>query len=210
MNALLDSIEALKTISVVVPEQRSKTKKPRKSNLQHRIIQKNPNSNFVTCSSLDQSLSPSLPFVPLRPLSVSPPRYIFNINLFVLFLSQFFFYYSSVEIFESIPDEIELNVKSEEQQQQPLILTNTPLPIIIPNSHCISQIPPTIPEQNIWPSILSIHSSEKRSKTTNHRRLKPSRPSSTNQNSTRVNDSGYTIFKSIFSFRYRNLQMKFY
>ncbi len=129
------------------------------------------------------------------------------------FLVNYFFYYSSVEIFESIPDEItiELNVKSEEeQQQQSLILTNTPLPIIIPNSHCISQIPPTIPEQNIWPSILSIHSSEKRSKTTNHRRLKPSRPSSTNQNSTRVNDSGYTIFKSIFSFRYRNLQMKFY
>jgi hypothetical protein len=95
MNALLDAVEALKTISVVVqtniPEQRSRTKKPRKSNLQHRIIQKNPNSNFITCSSLDQSLSPSLPFVPLRPLSVSPPRYIFNIYLFVLFLSQLFF-----------------------------------------------------------------------------------------------------------------------
>jgi len=83
MNALLDTVEALKTISVVqtngsnqISEQPIRTKKPRKSNLQHRIIQKNTNSNFITCSSLDQSLSPSLPFVPLRPLSVSPPRYI--------------------------------------------------------------------------------------------------------------------------------------
>jgi hypothetical protein len=92
MNALLDAVEALKTISQVhtnVSEQPTRTKKPRKSNLQHRIIQTNTNSNFITCPSLDQFLSPSLPFVPLRPLSVSPPRYIF-ISIF-FFQSSFFF-----------------------------------------------------------------------------------------------------------------------
>ncbi|CAF4736961.1 unnamed protein product, partial [Rotaria magnacalcarata] len=44
----------------------------------HRIIPKNTHSKLITCLSLDQSLSTSLPFVPLRPLSVSPP----NINSF--------------------------------------------------------------------------------------------------------------------------------
>jgi hypothetical protein len=82
MNGLLDTVEALKTISEVhtnVNNQKSdqhiRTKKPRKSNLQHHIIPKNNHSNFITCSSLDPSFSTALPFIPLRPLSVSPPRY---------------------------------------------------------------------------------------------------------------------------------------
>lgn len=77
MDALLDAVEALKKLSevhTIIPQQQIRTKKSRKSNCQHRIIQKPTNSNFITCSSLDQFLSPSLPYVPLRPLSVSPPR----------------------------------------------------------------------------------------------------------------------------------------
>jgi hypothetical protein len=237
MNALLDAVEAFKTISEVrtdvsnqISEQPTRTKKPRKSNLQHRIVQKNTNSNFSTCPSLDQSLSSSLPFVPLRPLSVSPPRYILR-SIYLLISEPFF--YSSVDIFESIPPEIndeiiiEPSVKSEEEEEQqltqssisinsclisPLLNTNIPLPIIIPNSHCTLQIPPITPQQNIWPSILSINPSRKQSKNTRRRRLKPSlqnRSNSTvqscltsntlsisNQNSTRVNYSRYPFFKS--------------
>lgn len=45
----------------------------RKSSCQNQIL---------PCSSLDQHLSPTLPIVPLRPLSVSPTRYIIIMKMF--------------------------------------------------------------------------------------------------------------------------------
>ena len=82
LDALLDAVEALLqtqtiTTSQPPPPPRLGRKNPRKSNSQHRIIPQNHHSHFLPCVSLDQFLSPTLPFVPLRPLSVSPPRYTF-------------------------------------------------------------------------------------------------------------------------------------
>ena len=77
MNALLDAVEALQSIPTEVhvnTVSQPQRKKPRKSNSQHRYIPQNTNSNLLTCPSLEQHLTPTLPFVPLRPLSVSPPR----------------------------------------------------------------------------------------------------------------------------------------
>ncbi len=200
MDALLDAVEALKTISNVqteapiqTSEQPSRTKKPRKSNLQHRILPKPPQSEFLTCPSLDLCLTQSFPFVPLRPLSVSPPPEYVSRSICLATIAS-----SSVELFESIPSEInedhtrQLNVKSEEDEQQqestisddsflipPSLNVTVPLPTIIPS------IPEMLP-QNIWPSVLSIHSPTQPSKTTKSKRSKPS-----SQN--RVNDHTHLV-----------------
>jgi hypothetical protein len=103
MNALLDTIDALKTISEVrtsgplptltstnesrptqpqFAERRTTIKQPRKSRLQHRIVTSQPKLLPMNNSPLpsieqhlnEQSLSPTLPTIPLRPLSISPAR----------------------------------------------------------------------------------------------------------------------------------------
>lgn len=76
MNALLDAVEVLQTTISEIHvnnSSQSQRKNSRKSNSQDRIISQNIPSNFLTCPSLDQFLSSTLSFVPLRPLSVSPP-----------------------------------------------------------------------------------------------------------------------------------------
>jgi len=196
MNALLDAIEAVKTISEVhtnVPvnnqlsKQRISKTKPRKSNLQHRILQKTTNSNLLACSSLDHSFSSSLPFIPLRPLSTSPSRYIFQYSP-----TSFFFFLSS-EDFESIPSvtnkqqqlerrpSIEiLDVKSElidNEEHQPVqssistnsssLNTDVPLPTIIPNFT-------TIPQQISHSSLLSIDPCTQKPRNTTYRQVRSS------------------------------------
>ncbi|CAF0864506.1 unnamed protein product [Rotaria sordida] len=206
MNALLDSVETYESISDIhtnvnilpvknqmleqpyLPEEYMRIKKPRKSNLQHYIIPKNTNSNFITCSSLDESLSSSLPFVPLRPLSVSP---------------------SNVNSFESIPSEIHdnsittqqkqsltrttsveiLNMKSEpiDQDEHQITQSSISLPTIMPDFHCTSQIATTIIPKNIYSSTLSIIPSTQQSKNPTHRRLESSIDSLTSSNSFLMN-----------------------
>ncbi|CAF2041977.1 unnamed protein product [Rotaria magnacalcarata] len=208
MNELLDSIEALESLSDVginlnilptenkmleqsqLSDKHIRTRKSRKSNLQHRIIPKNTHSKLITCLSLDQSLSTSLPFVPLRPLSVSPPNYIL------------------INSFESIPFQIPdnitiqqsartpsfelLNIKSEPIDQDehqlshtssPFLIsssssssqnTNVSLPIIIPIVPHTSQIPTTVPSEFISSPALSMYSSASRPKNTTNRRLESS------------------------------------
>lgn len=94
----------------------------------------------------------------------------------------------SVEIFESIPPEINddisielIKLEDEPQTQSsisissfhtsPSFNTNTSLPTIIPNSHCIPPIPTTTIEENNWPTILSINPTKKRPKPKICRRL---------------------------------------
>ncbi|CAF2527477.1 unnamed protein product [Rotaria sp. Silwood2] len=102
INALLDTVDALKSISEVhnnqsllmmtsstnesrpvqpqYAERRTATKQSRKSRLQHRIVATQPKpliTNNTTLPSLehhlnDQSLSPTSTIPPLRPLSISP------------------------------------------------------------------------------------------------------------------------------------------
>jgi hypothetical protein len=105
MNALLDAVDALKSISEVrtiesslttasinelIPiqlqfaERRTTMKHPRKSRLQHRIITSESKPVATTNISLasfhqnEQSLSPTPAIVPLRPLSISPVRFVFS------------------------------------------------------------------------------------------------------------------------------------
>lgn len=100
----------------------------------------------------------------------------------------------SVDTFESIPpetnNEVQIEIikleddEEEEEQQQtqssisissfrisPPLDTDISLPTIIPNTPCISHISPTIPEENIWPSILSVNSSKRQSRNKKSRRL---------------------------------------
>lgn len=72
MDELLDSVDVL-PINNQLSEQ-TKPKKSWKSHAQDCNIPKPIPPKFTTCLSLDQSFSSSLPFVPLRPLSVSPPQ----------------------------------------------------------------------------------------------------------------------------------------
>ncbi|UJR35707.1 hypothetical protein I4U23_028457 [Adineta vaga] len=98
MNALLDAIDALKSISEVrtnqslliattastnefralqlpFAERRTTMKHPRKSRLQHRIITSQPKpfpTNNIPLPSVEQPHSPTSNNLPLRPLSISP------------------------------------------------------------------------------------------------------------------------------------------
>lgn len=103
MDALLDAVDVLKTISEVrmnetlpnIPstnecrpvqpqfaERRTTIKQPRKSRLQQRIVTSEPKSlpmNNIPLPSIEQhfneqSLSPTPLIIPLRPLSISPAR----------------------------------------------------------------------------------------------------------------------------------------
>ena len=105
MNALLDTVDALKSISEVrtngsllttsstnesrpsqpqFAERRTTIKQPRKSRLQHRIVTSQPKplpTNNIPLPSFEHhlnepSLSPLSTIVPLRPLSISPARFI--------------------------------------------------------------------------------------------------------------------------------------
>jgi hypothetical protein len=113
INALLDAIDTLKSISEVrtnvslptnesrpaqpqFAERRTTIKQPRKSRLQHRIVTSQPKPlpiNNLTLPSFEQhlneqSLSPTPLTIPLRPLSISPARYIsIFIDLFFYFLN---------------------------------------------------------------------------------------------------------------------------
>ncbi len=116
MNGLLDVVEALKSISEVrtheplptissttesrptqlqFAERRTTMKQPRKSRLQHRIVTSQPKSlpiNNLPLLSIEphlneQSLSPIPPTIPLRPLSISPARYI---SIFIYLFSKSF------------------------------------------------------------------------------------------------------------------------
>ncbi|CAF1051921.1 unnamed protein product [Rotaria magnacalcarata] len=205
MNELLDSIEALESLSDVginlnilptenkmleqsqLSDKHIRTRKSRKSNLQHRIIPKNTHSKLITCLSLDQSLSTSLPFVPLRPLSVSPP----NINSFESIPFQI---PDNITIQQSArtPSFELLNIKSEPIDQDehqlshtssPFLIsssssssqnTNVSLPIIIPIVPHTSQIPTTVPSELISSPALSMYSSASRPKNTTNRRLESS------------------------------------
>ncbi len=204
MNALLDAVDVLQTVSEVhantsneiLEQQNPRRKKPRKSNSQHRIISQNTHPIFLTCPSMDEYLSPTLPFVPLRPLSVSPPRYI-SIYSFLSFC------FSSVESFQAAPSEInddlipQLNLRLEDEPQSSTSINsflispsiNETLPSIIP---CLPPIPS---QQNIWPSVLSVDPPRKQSKKTKDQRLRSSShnqssdtPSMSHQISTRVNN----------------------
>ncbi|CAF4258889.1 unnamed protein product, partial [Rotaria sp. Silwood2] len=223
MDALLNSVEAFESISEVhtnvnilpvkpqkseqlhLPEEHIRTKKSRKSNSQHHIIPKNMNSDFITCSSLDESFSSLLPFIPLRPLSVSP---------------------SNVNSFESIPSEIRDSITTQQKQSltrttsvetptmksEPIeqdehnqitqssistdsffisspLNTNISLPTIIPDSDCASQIATTISPKNIYSSALSVIPSTQLSKNTTHRRLQSLIHSPTSSNSFPMNSS---------------------
>ena len=98
MNDLLDKIDALKATSELrtneptpvnesrpvqlqFAERRSTVKQPRKSRLQQRIVTSQPPKAFpinpIPPPSSEQSISSTLPTVPLRPLSISPAKYIF-------------------------------------------------------------------------------------------------------------------------------------
>ncbi|CAF2777434.1 unnamed protein product [Rotaria sp. Silwood2] len=223
MDALLNSVEAFESISEVhtnvnilpvkpqkseqlhLPEEHIRTKKSRKSNSQHHIIPKNMNSDFITCSSLDESFSSLLPFIPLRPLSVSP---------------------SNVNSFKSIPSEIRDSITTQQKQSltrttsvetptmksEPIeqdehnqitqssistdsffisspLNTNISLPTIIPDSGCASQIATTISPKNIYSSALSVIPSTQLSKNTTHRRLQSLIHSPTSSNSFPMNSS---------------------
>ncbi|CAF2388618.1 unnamed protein product [Rotaria sp. Silwood2] len=223
MDALLNSVEAFESISEVhtnvnilpikpqkseqlhLPEEHIRTKKSRKSNSQHHIIPKNMNSDFITCSSLDESFSSLLPFIPLRPLSVSP---------------------SNVNSFKSIPSEIRDSITTQQKQSltrttsvetptmksEPIeqdehnqitqssistdsffisspLNTNISLPTIIPDSGCASQIATTISPKNIYSSALSVIPSTQLSKNITHRRLQSLIHSPTSSNSFPMNSS---------------------
>jgi hypothetical protein len=121
MNALLDAIDALKSISEVrtneplltttsasesrptqlqFAERRTTIKQPRKSRLQHRIITSQPKpllTNAIPLPPLEQnlneqSLSPTPTNVPLRPLSISPARFTSHLIPFLFSLSKSFIF----------------------------------------------------------------------------------------------------------------------
>ncbi|CAF3374615.1 unnamed protein product [Rotaria sp. Silwood1] len=223
MDALLDSVETFESIPEVhtnvnilpvknqtseqshLPEEHLRTKKSRKSNLQHRIISKNTNSNFITCSSLDESISLSLPFVPLRPLSVSPP----NVNNVestsseihdsIITQQQPITRTTSIEILsmksEPIdPDEHHQITQSSISTNSCFISsplnTNLSFPTIIPDSCCTSSIATTIPTKNIYSSTLSFIPSTQQLEDRSHRQLEESSiHSSTLSNSFLTNSS---------------------
>ncbi len=128
MNALLDTIDALKSISEVrtnepllttsstnesgsvqpqFAERRTTMKQPRKSRLQHRIVApqlkplpiNNPPLPSVEQHLNEQSLSPTPSTIPLRPLSISPARYI---SIFIYFIFEVFLFFFVVLIYLKI------------------------------------------------------------------------------------------------------------